>query len=98
LLPATLVNIVEPTVAPLKFTPGPVEGYYTLYMDPTLQSTFELREENRDMMDEDWARNDDDQRSDAMGEGEEEQLSFQDNNDEGWPSEEDPWSCSQSDE
>lgn len=41
-IPEHLVDIVAPTVAPLQFAPGPMEGYYIIRMDPNAPAaTFE---------------------------------------------------------
>lgn len=51
-LPACLVDIVEPSIAPLKFSPGPQEGYYTIYMDPNRRTDFEFRREEENPVEE----------------------------------------------
>jgi hypothetical protein len=44
-IPENSVDIVAPTVAPLEFSPGPMEGYYIIRMNPDgPASTFQARE------------------------------------------------------
>lgn len=40
-LPSCLVDIVQPSIAPLTLSPGSQEGYYTIYMDPNRNTDFE---------------------------------------------------------
>lgn len=73
-LPACLVDIVEPSIAPLKFSPGPQEGYYTIYTDPQRTTDFEFRrEEENPVEEEEWGNenwgNDEPSREEPTEEG-----------------------------